>query len=200
MTDSEIRSKILDTTARLFEERGLKFTMDELASSLSMSKKTIYVHFPDKKTLLDEMVERTFDMINARQREVLGDPALTLTEKLRGVLTAMPEALAGLDLRALHTLKDKYPRLYRRVEQRLESGWEPTLDLLEEGIRTGVFRDVPLPVFRTIYQASLEQFFQRDVLISCGLSYQEGLRAVTDILIDGITVSAEGAPETAGAR
>ena len=187
MTENDTKAKILDMTARLFEEQGLKFTMDSLASALGMSKKTIYVHFPDKKTLLNEMVERTFDLINARQREVLDDVSLSLKEKLRGVLTAMPEALAGYDLRALHTLRDKYPRVYRRVESRLESGWEPTLALIEEGIEKGVFRKVPLPVFRTVYQAALEQFFQRDVLVTCGLTYQEGLEAVTDILIDGIT-------------
>ena len=35
-------------------------------------------------------------------------------------------------------------------------------------------------------EASLEQFFQRDVLVRNGISYQEGLQHVVDILVDGI--------------
>ena len=47
-----IKSRILDATIEIFNEYGLKFTMDELASRLAMSKKTIYSVFPDKHALL----------------------------------------------------------------------------------------------------------------------------------------------------
>lgn len=35
-------------------------------------------------------------------------------------------------------------------------------------------------------EAALEQFFQRDVLISNGISYQEGLDEVVSIIVRGI--------------
>ena len=36
------KSRILEATLRVFNRKGLKFTMDDIASELSMSKKTIY--------------------------------------------------------------------------------------------------------------------------------------------------------------
>ena len=186
MNEATTKTKILEATISLFNRQGLKFTMDDLARELGMSKKTIYAYFPEKKTLLYEMVDHCFDAIKESQAEVFREKGLSEKEQLRKVLTAMPPRLAGIDLRALYVLKDKYPKIYRHVEERLESEWEPTIALIEEGIRKGVFREFPVMVFRTMMQASLEQFFQRDVLIRCGLTYHEGLCAVVDILIDGI--------------
>ena len=36
-------------------------------------------------------------------------------------------------------------------------------------------------------EASLEQFFQRDILIRSGLTYQEALTEVVNVLVDGMT-------------
>ena len=45
-----------------------------------------------------------------------------------------------------------------------------------------------IPVLKTMMEATLEQFFQRDILIQSGISYQEALNEVVAILMDGITV------------
>ena len=50
----DARDIILDGAAKLFKQKGLKsVTMDELAKSLGMSKRTIYENFKDK----DELIE-----------------------------------------------------------------------------------------------------------------------------------------------
>ncbi len=38
----ELRESILEGTLKAFNQKGLKFTMDDLAGILGMSKKTIY--------------------------------------------------------------------------------------------------------------------------------------------------------------
>ena len=37
--DDELRVRILDEAARQFDKKGIKFTMDDLARALGMSKK-----------------------------------------------------------------------------------------------------------------------------------------------------------------
>lgn len=187
----EIRNEILDATIELFNENGLKFTMDDLAGKLHRSKKTIYVYFPDKRALLDEMVDYIFDSIKASEQEIIQDPALPLTEKLRRVLGAMPDKYRNVDFRQLYVLKDKYPKIYAHMEQRLENDWEATSDLLTEGMETGVIRIISIPLFKTMMQATLEQFFQRDILVQNGISYTRALQEVVDILVDGIAVHKE---------
>ncbi|MBQ9273027.1 MAG: helix-turn-helix transcriptional regulator, partial [Mogibacterium sp.] len=57
----EMRIRILDEAARLFDKKGIKFTMDDLARSLGMSKKTIYTVFEDKRSIMTETIDRFFD-------------------------------------------------------------------------------------------------------------------------------------------
>ena len=47
----ELRETILEGTIQAFNKKGLKFTMDDIASLLGMSKKTIYTVFRDKESL-----------------------------------------------------------------------------------------------------------------------------------------------------
>ena len=183
-----VRKEILDATIGLFNRKGLRFMMDDLAAELHRSKKTIYVFFPDKKHLLDEMVDYIFDSIKDSERRIADDTSLSTVEKIRRVLGAMPEEYRSVDLRQLYVLKEKYPAIYAHVERRLETDWEPTVALMEQGMREGVIRPVSIPVFRTMMQATLEQFFQRDILVKNGITYHEALAQVVDILVDGITV------------
>ena len=127
----ELRESILEGTLKAFNQKGLKFTMDDLAGILGMSKKTIYT-----------------------------------------------------------VLREKYPNIYKHVEERLETGWETTISLLEQGMKEGVIRPVKIPIVKMMLEAALEQFFQRDILISNGISYQDGLDEVVTILVQGIV--AEG--------
>ena len=43
------KEKILEATIKVFNRKGLKFTMDDIASELSMSKKTIYTVLREKE-------------------------------------------------------------------------------------------------------------------------------------------------------
>lgn len=48
---------ILEGTIKAFNEKGLKFTMDDVAKILGMSKKTIYTVFRDKESMFLAMVD-----------------------------------------------------------------------------------------------------------------------------------------------
>ena len=48
----ELRETILEGTIQAFNKKGLKFTMDDIAALLGISKKTIYTVFQDKNTLV----------------------------------------------------------------------------------------------------------------------------------------------------
>ena len=53
----ELKETILEGTLKAFNEKGLKFTMDDIAEKLGMSKKTIYTVFEDKESLFLDMVD-----------------------------------------------------------------------------------------------------------------------------------------------
>ncbi|MCR4960599.1 MAG: TetR/AcrR family transcriptional regulator [Lachnospiraceae bacterium] len=183
-----LKKDIMEATIKVFNEKGLKFTMDDIAKECHISKKTLYLIFDDKDQLFFTMVDYIFDAIKESEDAVLSDESLSTIEKLRKIIGVMPEGYRDIDFRQLYILRDKYPSTYAQVEERLETGWETTIQLIEQGIKEGVIRPVPVPLIKMMIEASLEQFFQRDILIKNKISYNTALAAVVDIIVDGIAV------------
>ena len=180
------KERILKGTIQAFNEQGLKFTMDDLARILGMSKKTIYVEFTDKNSLFLAMVDYLFDGIKESEEEIINNTDIDIVDKITTMLGVLPESYKDIDLRQLYMLKDKYPVIYKRVEERFENGWQQTIELLKEAMEEGKVRKVNVDIFKMMMEAALEQFFQRDILIYNSLSYEEGLKEVVGILMNGI--------------
>ena len=183
---NEQKERILKGTIQAFNEKGLKFTMDDLARILGMSKKTIYVEFTDKNSLFLAMVDYLFDGIKESEEEIINNTDIDIVDKITTMLGVLPESYKDIDLRQLYMLKDKYPVIYKRVEERFENGWQQIIELLKEAMEEGKVRKVNVDIFKMMMEAALEQFFQRDILIYNSLSYEEGLKEVVGILMNGI--------------
>ena len=169
----------------LFREQGLRFTMQQVAQQLHISKKTIYTAYHSKEKLLMDMVDRAFEKIHRCKQEIL-EGGGTLQEKLRAVIIAMPEEYAALDLQQMEELDEKYPAVAARVRFQLETGWEPTMALLEQAMREGVIRPVSLPVLRQMITASMESFLADRSLADSGVQYTAVLEEMISILLEGV--------------
>ena len=178
----ELRTQILDAAAELFQAEGLSFTMQQVAAALHISKKTIYTVYSDKEALLLDMVDMLFEKIHRRKAELAALP-LPLEERLQAVIIALPEEYAALDFRQLDALEEKYPAVAARVRRHLETGWEPTIRLLEQGIAERRIRPVNLTVLRRILTAAFQQLLSGG---EDGTSYAAELEAMMDILMNGI--------------
>lgn len=170
---------------QLFRQQGLRFTMQQVAAQLHISKKTIYTLYPSKEALLLAMVDHAFAEIHRCKRQILESDG-TLQEKLRAVIIAMPEEYAALDLQQMKELDEKYPMVAERVRSQLESGWEPTMTLLEQAMREGVIRPVSLPVLRQMITASIESFLADRSLADSGVRYSAVLEEMISILLEGV--------------
>lgn len=178
----ERREQILTMATRLFREKGLHFTMQEVAQNMGASKKTLYTVYPSKEELLLDMVDTLFEGIHRKKDELIHSGA-PVEQRIKAVIIALPEDYATLDFRLMAELEEAYPAVARRVEQHLENGWEPTIALLEEGIAQGRIRSVPIFVLRQIITASIESFLRAD---HSEISYAQMLEAMMDILMNGI--------------
>ena len=149
----------------LFRQEGLRFTMQQLAQRLHISKKTLYTRYASKEELLLDMIDDAFGAIHARKRAILAEN-LPLEEKLRRVIIALPEEYAATNL------------------CRLEAGWEPTLALLEETRQAGLLRDVPFDILRTMITGSIEAFLRDESLTA--QEYANALETMIDIFLEGV--------------
>lgn len=184
---NELCVKLRAAGMALFQREGLRFTMQQAAEAIHISKKTIYTVYPSKEALLLDMVDDAFAHIHARKQSIIDGPG-TLTDKLRAVIIALPEEYIALDLQQMALLDERYPAVAARVREHLETGWEPTLALLEQGMKQGVLRRVSLPILQRMISASIEVFLADRTLEQQGITYTQALDEMVAILWEGIAV------------
>ena len=85
-------------------------------------------------------------------------------------------------------LDEKYPKVAARVRQQLETGWEPTLTLLEQAMEQGILRRISLPILQRMISASIEDFLANRTLEQQGISYTQALEEMISIIWEGIAV------------
>lgn len=61
----ELKEKIIEATIEEFNEKNLKFTMDDIAKKLCISKKTIYDLFKNKEALFFEVIDHYSETIRS---------------------------------------------------------------------------------------------------------------------------------------
>lgn len=183
---AETKRKVLDGALKVFKERGHKFTMDDLATELSMSKKTIYKVFHDKSAMLYDLIDYVFDEIKVEEQKLYEDDSLPADEKFMSILAIMPEKFSDIDFSMVYSLSEKYPKHYRKLQKRLESGWETTWTILDEAVALGYFRDVNKKVFMLTYSAALERFLSNNELAEANIAYADAVSELVHMLVDGI--------------
>ena len=186
-----MNERILEGALKVFREKGPKFTMDDLATEMKMSKKTIYTIFADKNELMCNLMDYAFDMIKAAEDKIYSDQKLCTLEKIRGILAVLPESHYGFDYSAMHQLAEKYPMAYKKMTDRLDSGWEKTMELFRTGIEAGEIESINLEMFKLVYEATVDKLLMGDYLASHNIDYPTALAEAVNIMIDGIVKKEE---------
>ena len=181
----EIKVRIFESALALFREKGIKFTMDDVAKNLGISKKTLYLVVRDKEALLNEMVDYGFNLIKEAERKIV-ESEMPLLDKIQQIIIVLPEQYQNLDLRQMIQIKDRYPKIYQKVTVRLETGWDETLLLLQEAVDQGLIRDLNFTILKAILEGAFEHFLGSSVLSDNGIKYEIALQTMMDIMMNGI--------------
>ena len=80
---NELRTRLRAVGMELFRRDGLRFTMQQAAAMMHISKKTIYAVYPSKEALLLDMVDHAFAKIHRckPKKTRTGSPASSWTWK-----------------------------------------------------------------------------------------------------------------------
>lgn len=88
------REAILQAAIAEFRSSGFEITsMDKIAATAGVSKRTVYNHFPSKEALFAEILNRLWNSITAEQ-DMAYSPEQPLREQLRKLLQAKLHMLA----------------------------------------------------------------------------------------------------------
>ncbi|MCP1417522.1 TetR/AcrR family transcriptional regulator of autoinduction and epiphytic fitness [Pseudomonas laurylsulfativorans] len=97
LTDRK-RQAIIQAAINEFRDNGFEITsMDKIAATAGVSKRTVYNHFPSKEELFAEILNQLWIRVTAEQ-ETAYRPDLPLREQLRGLLMAKLQMLGDDNL------------------------------------------------------------------------------------------------------
>lgn len=183
---SEMREKILNAAIDEFEKKGLKFTMDDIAKNLSISKKTLYQIYDTKEAMLLALADYCFADIKRAERAITDDESLDVITKIERIMVVLPERYQNIGLQNLYQLREKYPKIYTKVSSYLSTDWDATIALLEQAKREGKLKDVSIPVVQTMVESTIQSFMADDVLVENHISYDEAMQEMIKIILNGI--------------
>jgi AcrR family transcriptional regulator len=186
----DLNERVTSAAIGLFEDRGIRFTMDELARRLRMSKRTIYEQVGTKEEILEHVINEAFASIKAREAAIIADPDLDVVSKLRQVLTAMPVRTDLVNPAAIAQVREAYPAKYDLIVEHLSTGWEATLELYAEAVRQGRLRPVNPLVLREVLLAAMEHLLRDDTLRTTGVTHEQALAEIVDLVFTGLETHA----------
>lgn len=176
---------IVEAAGRLFLAPGsARASMDDLARELGMSKKTIYRHFPDKRSLLAAVLDRQFAAVErtlAAAQDAQGQPF--------GVRVQRFLLAAGSELGRIGAVQLAAGRgdavLRQYVEQRVDAVVYRRLDeLLRDGHRQGLL-SAPPELLSEITRGALERLLTSQLPRELDRTAADLLRAGVDTVLYG---------------
>ncbi|WP_405833827.1 TetR/AcrR family transcriptional regulator [Streptomyces sp. NBC_01176] len=177
---------IVDAAGRLFLAAGFAgVSMDDLARELGMSKKTIYRHFPDKRSLLTAVLDRQFAAVEATlvaaAEEARGQP---FGVRVQRFLIAAGSELGRIGAAQLASGRgDVMLRQY--VEQRVDAVVYGRLDeLFREGHRQGLL-PAPPELLSEITRGAVERLLGSELPRELDWTAADLLRATVDTVLHG---------------
>lgn len=188
----ELKEQVIEATIQEFNEKGIKFTMEDLAKRLGMSKRTIYTVVEDKETLFLDAVDYVFAAIKESERTILEEDDLGTIDKIKGILIVLPEKYHTIDFRRIYELKERYPNIFAKVEEKIENNWEPTFHLLEQAMEQNIIKKINLHLFRAMISGTIEQLLEGRTLVNSENSYNQELEEMIDMIMYGIVNKEKG--------
>ena len=137
-----MRDKILHKSQELFLNLGFKsVTMDDIAREMGISKKTIYVHFPNKTKLVEattlhmfETISQGIDCICALKKNPI--------EEIFDIKEFVMDHLKNEKSSPQYQLQKYYPKIFATLKSKqFEVMQSCVTENLNRGLELGLFRD-----------------------------------------------------------
>jgi AcrR family transcriptional regulator len=176
----EVRSAILDTTAALVAEHGLRaVTMSQIAEETGIGRATLYKYFSDVEAILFAWHERQITGHLEYLAEVRDQAGGDSGERLEAVLEAYAlishesHGHHDTELAAFLSRDEQIPRAKQQLHDMIR-------DLLSEGAATGELRDDVAP-------EELASFCLHAMTAASSLSSKAAVRRLVTVILAGLS-------------
>jgi TetR/AcrR family transcriptional regulator, cholesterol catabolism regulator len=189
-TDSNKQRILSYAEGMLLKEGVASISIDELSSSLGMSKKTFYKVFPSKESMIEELVERIVGDLAGRITSIADGPG-NFVEKIDALMRFLGSIYRRLAIPLSGEVYRRAPHVWQRVEEFRENMIRRVFTrLLEQGSMEGFIRsDVNRSVFMMAYLSAIRTIIRPHVILEQGLSISDAIEQIFRIFFAGILTS-----------
>ncbi|MFA5656436.1 MAG: TetR/AcrR family transcriptional regulator [Dysgonamonadaceae bacterium] len=154
----ELKDRIIYQAGELFVKHGIKrISMDEIASKLGISKRTIYQNFKDKEDLLLQYI-RHLELMQIEYVKDLSKNEQTVVHVFLRTIE-MHKKFDFFNIQFLDDVEKYYPKAKQELIEQQKRGITFIKEFLEEGIKQRVIReDLNIEVVSFLLQDSSRTF------------------------------------------
>ena len=184
-----VKERILQHAWQVFLRRGVRsVTMDEIASDLGMSKKTLYQHFDNKADLVLCVSQMQCEQ-EEREIDEAAEGGKDAIDQLLRVMTWVARMLSSINPNLIYELKKYYPEAWETHQNHSDSHVINKLtENLQWGIREGLYRkELDVEFVARMRAAQIETGFNEQFFPHSKFNQLTVQRNMLEIFLYGIT-------------
>ena len=191
------RKAIQEAVVNLVTRTGTrKVTMDQVAAEAGMSKGCLYIHFRNKKELLESVKTASFKPLGDQIQEILKG-SLAPNQKIEDIvyrLFSYFDENRGLFRFLLEEREIAQSQAMRQKNSRYRNFVERIAKVLDDGVATGMFRHMDSKKVASIFIEAMIAMTARRLLEESPGPLDEDVRLLIQVLFRGITLMRDPQP------
>lgn len=185
-----MKKQLQETVLELIVQKGLKFTISDIAAKQGISKRTIYEHFESKQHLIESIVDDAIEEVKQKE-QCIRSTDWSNEQKLKAILSIVPSGLRFGDAELLNQMKRFAPNEWRKIDNLLRDEWGTVQEIIELGIQEGEFRPLDVPSMIQLLRGASMAIFDPDFLAQSTKSLEEVVATMVDVVMGGLIIKVE---------
>lgn len=187
--DLNVKNRILDGTRELFFKYGYsRITMDDVASSIGISKKTLYKYFRSKEDLIREAILNLMQEVMLNITGIIHNTETEYLERLKQFMMFFGNFTAKISIQPLQDLQREVPHIYSEFESAREKFILANFrDFFQEGVQKGLIRnDINQEIILLIFINIVQAVINPKVLSEMPFTVKDAFDAIIKVIYNGI--------------
>ncbi|MBB4823541.1 AcrR family transcriptional regulator [Sporosarcina luteola] len=181
-----MKERLQQAVLELIVDKGLKFTISDIAAKVAISKRTFYEHFSSKQHIIETIVDEAIEEVKQRERSIFNREDWSCEQKLRDILLIVPSGLQVEDTVLLDQMKRFAPNEWLKIEKLLREEWETVQQIIELGINNGEFRPMDVPSVIQVLRGASMAIFDPEFQNHSAKPLAEVVETMVDLVMHGI--------------
>ncbi len=164
---------------------SVKFTMDDIARKMRISKSTLYQKASSKESLIRMVCQADIAIFDEKKKEIM-ETAAPIRKKFLDYCRLYVESFWAMPDGFYTDLEMLYAAIWDEwISYKLER-FDWMISILEEGVKAGELRAVNLPVLRMVLINATKCINEPEFLEAQNMTGADVMNALEDIILNGV--------------